>query len=329
MTVSFMNPDTGQWIPAGHWFNQLSGLASKLESFREANPNLLRRTLLVVPSRALVANAIAWGYSKHALQNPAQKSPSRPVSEFSERLLGSKIQLIFPLGRGEKAKQLRVGTLSSFEPGARTMKVSLIQDGKLTQYGLRPGVEFAVVPEYTPDGDYWEQQEQSSSDQAAVRNFFNSQQNPMAMIFTEKGAFQSELSYAFREPSLASTLGIEQMLLEEASRIDHFSNDQHAHFVNAWEYFADFDKYRERLQVRLDAFRTIVLDGNLALEALAQRDIFRDRFVLGVFESGRDRLQDRGASAFLGEAAYYERIEDFEALLGWDAPDGIRIWGWK
>lgn len=329
MAVSFLDPDTERWVLAGQWFNQLAELASKLDLFRDANPNLLKRALLIVPSRALVANAVAWGYSKHALQNPLSKPTPRPISRISECEFGSKIQLTFPLGRGETAKQLRVGTLQSFQPGVATSKVTLIQDGQLKSYGLRPGVEFSLVPDFTPDGDYWESQVDQNSDHAAVLNFFNSQQNPMALVFTEKGAFQTELAYEFQEPGLSTTLGVEKMTLEEACRIDHFSYDQHAHFVNSWEHYGAFDDLRDRMQTRLDAFRTVILDGNLALEALAQKDAFRERFVLGVFESGRDKLQDRGASAFLGDAAYYELIEDFESLLGWDAPDGIRIWGWK
>lgn len=79
----------------------------------------------------------------------------------------------------------------------------------------------------------------------------------------------------------------------------------------------------------LKAFNLIVLDGNLALDQLSQNENFRHSKVLGVFETGRNLIQERGAAGFLGEAMYSSPIDDFEKLLDWRAPDGIKIWGWS
>ncbi len=283
----------------------------------------------MVPSRGLVANAIAWGYSKYALVNPVQPLVTKPIAALVEVALGTKIQIMFPADKAQEKKQIRVGVLSSFEPGAVISKIKLSQNGVLASYGLRQGVTFAVVPSFTPEGDYPEPLASETSDLANVLNVFNTQHNPMAIIFTELGSYQEELAFQFEDTSLKGTLGVETLSLEQATRVDRYSDDQHSHFVNTWEYFRQYDEIREGLGANLEAYRAVVLDGNLSLEALAQRDEFRDRFVLGIFESGRSVLQERGATAFLGEAAYYKPIDNFEKELEWEAPDGINIWGWS
>lgn len=283
----------------------------------------------MVPSRGLVANAIAWGYSKYALVNPVQPLLTKPIAALVEVALGTKIQIMFPDDKAQEKKQIRVGVLSSFEPGAVISKIKLSQNGVLASYGLRQGVTFAVVPSFTPEGDYPEPLASEASGLANVLNVFNTQHNPMAIIFTELGSYQEELAFQFEDTSLKGTLGVETLSLEQATRVDRYSDDQHSHFVNTWEYFRQYDEIREGLGANLEAYRAVVLDGNLSLEALAQRDEFRDRFVLGIFESGRSVLQERGATAFLGEAAYYKPIDNFEKELEWEAPDGIKIWGWS
>jgi hypothetical protein len=316
-------------VPAGQWFESLARLPEALENFRSKSNNGLKRALIMVPSRGLVANAIAWGYSKYALINPAQPLSQRPVSDLVELLSGVKIQLTFPAHKGQQSKQIRVGTLKSYVPGKPVGRLELVQNGSTHPYALVPATTFALVPDFTPEGDYWEPLADSASGKAGVRNFFNSQQNPMSIIFTELGAYQEELAFDFHDSSLNGTLGVEAMSFEEATRVDRYSDDQHSHFVNSWEHFRQYDEIRDGLSANLEAYRAVVLDGNLSLEALAQRDEFRDRFVLGIFESGRSVLQERGATAFLGEAAYYKPIDDFEKHLQWDAPDGIKIWGWS
>lgn len=329
MSVKFRVSDDDLWIPAGQWFDSLAQLPEALEKFRNSSSLGLKRSLITVPSRGLVANAIAWGYSKFALVNPAQALVQRPVADLVEVQVGVKIQLAFPAHKGQQSKQIRVGRLKSYSPGKPVGRLELLQGTIATPYALVPATTFAIVPEFTPEGDYWEPLADSSSGKAGVRNFFNSQQNPMAIIFTELGAYQEELSFEFNDSSLNDTLGVEVLSLEEATRVDRYSDDQHSHFVNTWEHFRQYDEIREGLGANLEAYRAVVLDGNLSLEALAQRDEFRDRFVLGIFETGRSVLQERGASAFLGEAAYYQPIADFEAQLEWHAPDGIKIWGWS
>lgn len=283
----------------------------------------------MVPSRGLVANAIAWGYSKYALVNPVQPLVTKPIAALVDVALGTKIQIMFPDDKAQEKKQIRVGVLSSFEPGAVISKIKLSQNGVLASYGLRQGVTFAIVPNFTPEGDYPEPLASENSGLANVLNAFNTQHNPMAIIFTELGSYQVELAFHFEDTSLKGTLGVETLSLEQATRVDRYSDDRHSHFVNTWEHFRQYDEIREGLGANLQAYRAVVLDGNLSLEALAQRDEFRDRFVLGIFESGRSVLQERGATAFLGEAAYYKPIDNFEKQLEWDAPDGIKIWGWS
>lgn len=316
-------------MPAGQWFESLALLPEALEKFRASSSLGLKRALIMVPSRALVANALAWGYSKYALTHPAQPLVQRPVSELIELQAGTKIRLTFPEHRGQQSKQIRVGRLKSYLPGKPLGRLALVQGSAIHQYALVGATTFAIVPDFTPEGDYWEPLADASSGRAAVRNFFNSQQNPMAIVFTELGAYQEELSFEFFDSVLNETLGVENLSLEEATRVDRYSDDQHSHFVNTWDYFRHYDEIRDGIGENIQAYRAVVLDGNLSLEALAQRDEFRDRFVLGIFETGRSVLQERGASAFLGDAAYYLPIPDFESQLEWQAPDGIRLWGWS
>lgn len=202
-------------------------------------------------------------------------------------------------------------------------------NGKSEDLNLTKAVLFSMENEKTPEGKYFEPIYTGKDEKAARRNFFNSQQNPQALIFTEIGSFQEELTFSFAEPSLYEALGEENLNLEEAVRIDRFSNDKHSHFVNVWESVKDFDSLAPELSKIIQAFKLIVLDGNLALDLLAQNGNLRHCKVLGVFETGRNLIQERGAAAFLGEAMYSSPIEDFEKLLDWRAPDGIKIWGWS
>lgn len=316
-------------MPAGEWFERLALLPEALEKFRVSSSGGLKRALIMVPSRALVANAVAWGYSKFALTHPSQPLVQRPVSELIELQPGAKIRLTFPEYRGQQSKQIRVGRLKSYLPGKPVGRLELIQGSSVQKYALVAATEFSIVPDFTPEGDYWEPLADASSGRASVRNFFNTQQNPMAIVFTELGAYQEELSFEFFDSTINETLGVEALSLEEAIRVDRYSDDQHSHFVNTWDYFRHYDELRDGLDENIQAYRAVVLDGNLSLEALAQRDEFRDRFVLGIFETGRSVLQERGASAFLGDAAYYRPIPEFESELDWQAPDGIKIWGWS
>lgn len=329
MSVKFRSDAKDTWVPAGLWFQQLVELAAAIENYRAAAPNNLKRVLLMVPSRALVANGIAWGYSKIALLNPAPALIQKPIEELVHLSSETKIQLMFPVHRGQTQKQIRVGVFQSIVIGSPTSKVGLLQDGRLFNYNLLPSVTFAIVPDFTPEGDYWEPLAEGNKSDSAVRNFFNSQQNPQAIIFTELGAYQEELAFEFQDSALAETLGVDAVSLEEATRVDRYSDDQHSHFVNSWEHFRDYEGLRASFETKLDAYKLVILDGNLALESLAQRDEFRDRLVLGIFESGRNVLQERGSTTFLGEALYYQLIEDFEEKLNWNSPDGIKIWGWR
>jgi hypothetical protein len=180
----------------------------------------------------------------------------------------------------------------------------------------------------TPEGDYWEPLETGKGEEVAKLNFFNSQQNPQALFLTESTSFQEELEFNFQEPSLLKELSVSGLTFEQANRLDQFTNDKHSHFINTWENFRKFDTYSTNLTKQLGVFNFVVLDGNPALDSLAQRDELRDAAIIGIFDTGQKTLQSRGARSFLGEAMYSEPISNFGEVLGWQSPEGIRIWGW-
>jgi hypothetical protein len=328
MSVSLRKSEGAPWVRVGEWFERLVELPNALIEFEENNKIKPKRILLAVPSRSLVANALSWGFSKHAFDNPQAVAESFPVSNLLEVEPGFKLRLVFPVGLGETERQIRVGTLVSCHRDGDFVRAQIETKSITKTWRLIPKVTYSLEDAASPEGNYWEPLDVSVNDKAARRNFFNSQQNPQALIFTEIGAYQEELNFSFAEPSLFEDLGVQSLNFEEAARVDRLSDDRHSHFVNTWENLADIDRVMPEITRLLSAHRIVILDGNLALEALSQHESFRDSRVLGIFETGRNLIQERGAAAFLGEAMYSEPISDFESMLRWKAPDGIKIWGW-
>lgn len=328
MTVSLRSSKEAEWVIAGTWFQQLANLPSCLLLFQDKFKQPVKRVLLAVPSRALVANALAWGFSKHAFVNPVTPLESFPISELASLQPGPKIRLIFPVHRTLPKRQLRVGKLVDVSVRGRITQVQLSTNGAINKYNLLSTVRYSLVQGVTPEGDYWESLEVGEGEEVAKLNFFNSQQNSQALFLTDGTAFEEELKFQFQEPSLLKELSTNELTFEQANRLDQFTNDKHSHFINTWDNFRKFDTYSANLANQLGAFNFIVLDGNPALDSLSQRDELRDAAIIGIFDTGQKTLQARGAQSFLGEAMYSEPIADFEKLLGWQAPDGIRIWGW-
>lgn len=328
----------GHWVPVGEWFERLVELPRALIEFEAKNQVQLKRTLLAVPSRSLVVNAIAWGYSKLAFDNPKPAAQSYPISELQGIATGTKVRFIFPVGRGVKSRNTIAGGTSrqtsvGFFKGAvqerSLLKTSFEVNGVTTSIGLAPGVRFSLEEDVTPEGIYWEPVYAGKDEKALRRNYFNSQQNPQSLIFTEEIAFKEELAFQFQEASLFEALGVSSLSFEEATRLDQLTHDKHSHFINTWENYKDFDNAERELDQRLQAYKLVILDGNVAVDHLAQKDALRNIPLLGIFETGRNKIQDRGSAAFLGEAMYSKPIQDFETLLSWKSPDGIKIWGWS
>jgi hypothetical protein len=40
-------------------------------------------------------------------------------------------------------------------------------------------------------------------------------------------------------------------------------------------------------------------------------------------------MQDQALQAFVASSAYFDQIEDVETTIGWQAPVGVQIWGWR
>lgn len=338
MVVSLRKTTDSAWVPVGEWFERLVQLPKALIEFETKNNVALKKIFLAVPSRSLVSNAIGWGFSKYAFENPQEPAASFPISDVQALAVGTKVRLIFPIGKGVNSKQFSesrshrntiVGIFKGAVVSGAFLRTTVEINGKREDLNLTKVVEFSIEDERTPQGKYFEPIYTGKDEKAARRNFFNSQQNPQALILTEIGSFQEELTFSFAEPSLFEALGEENLNLEEAVRIDRFSNDKHSHFVNVWENVKDFDALAPEISKMLKAFNLVVLDGNFALDQLAQNENLRRSKVLGVFETGRNLIQERGAATFLGEAMYSTPIENFEKLLDWRAPDGIKIWGWS
>ena len=329
MTVSLRNSNDGSWVMVGTWFQQLAELPSALLDYQESNTPVVKRILLAVPSRALVATAIAWGFSKHAFENPVPLAESFPSETLFDVAEGTKVRIEFPVHRALPKRQIRVGKIVNVSEGRGIIYVNLLTNGSTTKWALKPSVTYSFASEATPEGDYWETIEVGSSIEVAKFNYFNSQQNPQAFFLTEEGAFCDELGFQFQEPSLLKELAVDQLSFQDANRLDRFTKDKFSHFINTWETFKNFDSYAPELVKQLGIFRVVVLDGNSALDLMSARDELRESTILGIFETGKKSLQDRGAKSFLGEAMYSNPIEGFEKLLGWKAPDGIRIWGWS
>jgi hypothetical protein len=329
VTVSLRNSNDGSWVLVGTWFQQLAELPSALLDYQESNNARAKRILLAVPSRSLVATAIAWGFSKHAFENPVPPAESFPAAALVDVAEGTKVRIVFPVHPTLPKRQIRVGKIVNVSSNGKLTFVELMTNESTNKRALLPTVKYSLASEATPEGDYWEKLEVGTAKEAAKLNFFNSQQNPQALFLTEEGSFREELQFQFKEPSLLEELSVEQLSFEQANRLDEFANDKFSHFINTWKTFKDFDSYAPELVKQLGIFRVVVLDGNSALDSMSEREELRDSTILGIFETGKKSLQDRGAKSFLGEAMYSNPIEGFEQLLGWKAPDGIRIWGWS
>jgi hypothetical protein len=76
-------------------------------------------------------------------------------------------------------------------------------------------------------------------------------------------------------------------------------------------------------------FQFICLDGNDAILNLAEKGVFQERTVIGLWEATGNQHQDIALRTFAKSASRNTLVPDFAQALGWQAPAGVQIWGWK
>jgi hypothetical protein len=142
---------------------------------------------------------------------------------------------------------------------------------------------------------------------------FFSQQRPTACTFTFFSEFEKELDLEISEHLLLEQyLQVPKIGLKDLTRLDRLTEDEHAHFVNAYEMLRKFQKMEEEIAHLVEPFDFVILDGNAAVANLVGNSLFREKVKICILEgSNHERLSD----ALAGISAEAMHLEELEPIL--------------
>jgi hypothetical protein len=305
--------------PLGPWFKELETLGFDLLSMREAGALLPKVLAIQLPTRDLAAVALALGMSSQAIFSAAAQEVKLNVDDLGTLIEGSLVQLRFawhPADRDPSSKSRRVvtGSFRAFRPAKAGTKYPVLNldTGKKNEFiSITDNVVsvFSMPPE-TPLGTETQRVATLGVNLERWGSFFT-QQRPTACTFTYLGEFEEELNLQISgHPLLDDYLGLSNIELKAAARFDRLTEDQHAHFVNAYEMLAKFQRLESEIAPRLEPFEIVVFDGNVATANLVENSLFRRKTKICLIEnSDHIRLGD-AVDAIAREVMYLSKRED-------------------
>jgi hypothetical protein len=156
------------------------------------------------------------------------------------------------------------------------------------------------------------------------------QLDPRCISFGLKNRIQQTLDIQIQDQELCPKLGVESLSLGVMARLDGFSEDTSAHFVNAHEQITKFPEASDEKLETLAYFKYVILDGNKAIDSLVSKPALKDKTIIGLWEVGASSLQDQALERFKQSTIFeFTQVPDLEEKLDWKAPAGTKIWGWN
>ncbi len=333
--------EKSEWIEAGSWFESIANLPEAIRVYNASNPNL-KRVLLTAPNPTLISLAFAFGASRDAF---LQHRDTGQILSVDELKVGDLLQIAY--------SWKNPSTLNgSPQPLKRRLVIgefvtSALVDGilqlTLTCNGLR--IPTAVHPHYlakgeitfhkmqagTPQGEFSQEIPNRSGANADRWKFYFSQVDPQYAFFGDGDFMKTLGSLEFHETELCDLLlGVSEPIpMTLATRMDQLTNDKEVHFVNTYDEIAHFPKQNTLAWESLKALPGTVFIGNRATELLSKKTALASKLQISLWDTGRSYMQDQALQAFVASSAYFDPIEDFETSIGWQAPAGVQVWGWR
>lgn len=357
MTVKIREAESGYWSKPGSWFESISLLPSAIKDF-ESKHGSLKRLLITSPSPTLFSFALAVGSSRCALDSSADVSQNLDLDEV---LKGELIKITFPWvtvfekwfdGRFKKAdktlfdregnrrllnRTVLVGTVTDMaEVNKSITEISIDIAGEEETFRLhspkvvKGEIQFARVPAGTPHGKLTQKIPDINAGTDRWK-FFMSQNNPQFAFFGDGNFMKTLDGFDYYETELCGLIlgGLERLPAIDAARLDQLSDDKAVHFINAYDQISRFPKNDTEAFRSLEMMTGVVFVGNRAIDLLAQKKSISQKLQIGILNTGEPFMQDQALQSFSTSSSYFEQIDDFETLLNWQPPRGVRIWGWK
>ena len=357
MTVKIRDTDSGSWSKPGAWFDTISQLPAAIEGF-ESKYGDLKRLLITSPSPTLFSFALAVGSSRCALdtsEDIAQKF------DLEELVPGDLVKITFPWvtifekwqdGRFEKVdktlfdregnrrllnRTVVVGTVTTkVQVNKSRTEITVEISGEEELFRLHTPkvisgeIQFARVPNGTPHGKLVQKIPDINAGTDRWK-FFMSQNNPKFAFFGDGNFMKTLEGFDYFETELCRLIlgGLERLPALDAARMDQLSDDRAVHFINAYDQISRFPKNNSEAFHSLEMMSGVVFVGNRAIDLLAQKKSISQKLQIAILNTGEPFMQDQALQSFSTSSSYFEQIKDFESLLGWHPPTGIKIWGWK
>ena len=323
------------WIEPGDWFGSFTELGPALERF-SSRYGAVGKVLISVPTSETVAAAISLGFSIDSFTRKRDlKSSSISMNLVSPNDL---VQFQFPWTSGEAPPRTYVGRVASID--VQRVRTLVKFKEASPEMGFKQGSVFEPSVSRVPDGVPLGRAESISNSDFALTDpkfedkdawiRFLYQLDPRSITFSLKNRIAQFLDIQIYDETFCEKLGVEYLTLGEMARLDGFSQDTFAHFINAYEQISGFPSSSSEKLKTFEFFKFVILDGNRAIDSLVNKELLNGRTTIALWEVGASALQEQALARFKESVMFNaEQIFNFDELLEWNKPAGILIWGWK
>ena len=348
MEYSIKLDSESEWGRFDPWFESFVDLGFKLYNARKMG-HLYKNVAIGVPKSPFVGLAMAIGFSRAAYTEGTDFSKE---IAFEEVKVGDVIAFrgawSQPTPMVCRLPRSSVGVVSEIKAGAGRF-AELVLEFNTSPLKETKGFNLAMaaadrtqlprlfsVPAGTP-----QRPEQTRKSREVPNNPPRSRENkeffeswdyqvcPTLLIFGPTGRLEDYKRPLVRDEEVHGKLMIENDTLFNLARLDRLSNDVSPHFINAVEQISQYPSVGSPAYETMKRFPFVCLDGNDAILNLAEKGVFQDKTVIGLWEATGNQHQDIALRTFAKAASRNTLVPDFAQALGWQAPAGVQIWGWK
>ncbi len=333
--------EKADWLEAGAWFESLANLPEAIRIYNAGNPPL-KRVLLTAPNPTLMGLAFAFGASRDAFLQHNDLGESLNIDDLK---VGDLIQVAYnwknstPINGAAQPleRRLIVGEFIESTLAGGIVQLTLICNGERFRTAVHPHylskgeISFQKMQVGTPQGEFFQVIPAFHGSNGDRWKFYFSQVDPQYSFFGD-GDFMKTLDglelYEFElcDFLLGAKDGVTMSI---ATRMDQLTDDKEVHFVNTYDEIARFPKQNTLAWESLKAVPATVFIGNRATELLSKKTALASKLQISLWDTGRSYMQDQALQAFVASSAYFDQIEDVETTIGWQAPAGVQIWGWR
>ena len=337
-----------EWGQFGSWFESFVDLGYKLYNARKMG-HIYKNVAIGVPKSPFVGLAMAIGFSRAAYIEGTDFSKEVTFDEVKVGdLIAFRGAWSQPLPNVSRLPRSSVGVVSEIRAGSGHLAelvfeydTSSIKETKGFNRALASNDRTQLprlfsVPIGTPQRPEMTRRSREVPNETPRsrenKEFFESwdyQVCPTLLIFGPTGRLEDYKRPVVRDEDVHSKLMIDSDSLFNLARLDRLSNDVSPHFVNAVEQISQYPPIGTPAYESMKRFPFICLDGNDAILNLAEKNVFLDKTLIGLWEATGNQHQDIALRTFAKASSRNTPVPDFAQALGWQPPAGVQIWGWK